>query len=66
MCSGSVVVTTYDFESGGPGSSPEWGLIYYNSWITAQDLPEPSSFRGSTLGTRAADYKGCNWGLQID
>ena len=25
LCSGSVVVTTYDFESGGPGSSPEWG-----------------------------------------
>ena len=25
----AVVVTTYDFESGSPGSSPEWGLIYY-------------------------------------
>ena len=25
VCSGSVVVTAYDFESGGPGSSPEWG-----------------------------------------
>ena len=29
VCSGSVVVTAYDFESGRPGSSPEWGLIYY-------------------------------------
>ena len=27
--SGSVVVTAYDFESGRPGSNPEWGLIYY-------------------------------------
>ena len=23
VCSGSVMVTTYDFDSGGPGSSPE-------------------------------------------
>ena len=29
VCSGSLVVTAYDFESGRPGSSPEWGLIYY-------------------------------------
>ena len=29
VCSGSVVVTAYDFESGRPGSNPEWGLIYY-------------------------------------
>ena len=29
LCSGSVVVTAYDFESGRPGSNPEWGLIYY-------------------------------------
>ena len=27
---------------------------------------EPSSLRGSTLGTRAAEYKGCNWGMQVD
>ena len=25
VCSGSVVVTAYDFESSRPGSSPEWG-----------------------------------------
>ena len=25
MCSGSVVVTAYDSESGRPGSNPEWG-----------------------------------------
>ena len=39
MCSGSVVVTAYDSESGRPGSSPEWGLIYYEASITAQGLP---------------------------
>ena len=48
------------------GSNPEWGLIYYEASITAQGLPEPSSLRGSTLGTRAAEHKGCNWGMQID
>ena len=47
MCSGSVVVTAYDFESDRPGSNPEWGLIYYKASITAQGLPEPSSLRGS-------------------
>ena len=66
VCSGSVVVTAYDSESGRPGSNPEWGLIYYEASITAQGLPEPSSLRGSTLGTRAAEHKGCNWGMQID
>ena len=59
VCSGSVVVTDYDFESGNPGSNPEWGsIIYYEASITAQGLPEPSSLRGSTLGTRAAEHKG--------
>ena len=65
MCSGNVVVTAYDFESGNPGSNPEWGPIYYEASITAQGLLEPSSLRGSTLGTRAAEHKGCNWGMQI-
>ena len=62
MCSGSVVVTAYDFESGRPGSSPEWGLIYYKASFIAQGLPEPSSL----WGTRAAEHKDCNWGMQID
>ena len=66
VCSGSVVVTACDFESGRPGSNPEWGLIYYKASITAQGLPEPSSLWGSTLGIRAAEHKGCNWGMQID
>ena len=48
VCSGSVLVTAYDFESGRPGSNPEWGPIYYEASITAQGLPEPSSLRGST------------------
>ena len=59
VCSGSVVVTTYDSESGRPGSNPEWGAIYYEASITAQGLPEPSSLRGSTLGTRAAVTGAC-------
>ena len=51
VCSGSVVVTAYDFESCRPGSNPEWGLIYYKAPITAQGLPEafiPNGIR--TLG----------------
>ena len=66
QCSGSVVVTAYDSESGRPSSNPEWGLIYYEASITAQGLPEPSSVRGSTLDTSAAEHKGCNWGMQVD
>ena len=67
VCSGSVLVTAYDFESGRLGSNPGWGLIYYKASITAQGLPEPSSLRGSTLGTRAAEHiKGCSWGMQVD
>ena len=65
LCSGSIVVA-YDFESARPGSNPEWGPIYYEASITAQGLPEPSFLRGSTLGTRAAEHKGCNWGMQVD
>ena len=29
-CSGSIVVTTYDFESGYPGLNPEWVPICYS------------------------------------
>ena len=49
VCSGRVVVTAYDLESGCPGSNPEWGPIYYKASITAQGLPESSSLRGNTL-----------------
>ena len=31
-----VVVTACDLESGRPGSSPEWGPIYYKALIIAQ------------------------------
>ena len=55
VCSGRLV----------QGSNPEWGLIYYEAPITAQGLPEPSSLRGSTLGTRAAEHKGCNWAYKL-
>ena len=65
MCSGSVVVTAYDFESGRPGSNPEWEPIYYEALIPAQGLLEPSSLRGRTLGTRT-EHKGMqnDWWLQ--
>ena len=36
VCSGRVVVTAYDFESGRTGSNTEWGPIYYKASITAQ------------------------------
>ena len=49
-----------DFESGRLGWNPEWGPIYYIALIAAQGLPEPSSFWGSTLSTRAAEHRGCN------
>ena len=65
MCSGSVVVTAYDSESGSQGSNPEWGLIYYKASITSQGLPEPSSLQGSTLGIRAAEHEGCNWACKL-
>ena len=65
VCSGSLVVTAFDFESDRPGSNPEWGLIYYKASITALGLPEPSSLRGSTLGTREAEHKGCNWACKL-
>ena len=65
LCNGSIVVTAYDSESGRPGSNPEWGEIYYEALITAQGLPKPSSLRGSTLGTRAAEHKGCNWACKL-
>ena len=38
VCSGSVVVTAYDFESDCPGSNPEWGLIYYEASIAYPSL----------------------------
>ena len=66
VCSGSVVVTAYGIESGRPGLNPWWGPIYYKASITAQGPPELSSLQGSTLGTRAAEHKGCNWSMQVD
>ena len=43
------------------------GLERYNTMYKVQGLSEPSSLPGLyTLGTRAAEHKGCNWGMQID
>ena len=68
-CSGSVVVTAYDFESGCPCSNLEWGSIYYEALITAQGSPEPSSLLGSSLYwvPEQLNIKDVfNWGMQVD
>ena len=44
VCSGSVVVTAYDFESGLPGSNPEWGQIYYKASILHRAYPSLHPF----------------------
>ena len=59
VCSGSIVVTTLDPEV--PGSSPEWVPIFYEARSTAQGLPEPSSLRGSTLGTSPVEHQDSDW-----
>ena len=46
MCSGSVVVTAYDSESGRPGSNPEWELIYYEASISACTGPNRAFIPG--------------------
>ena len=40
-----------------PGSSPEWVPIFYEARSTAQGSPEPSSLRGSTLGTSPVEHQ---------
>ena len=83
MCSGSVVITTYDSESAYDSEFAAydsesathdsesweggWGGDHCTGLTRAFILPSP--LRGSTLGTRAAEHKGCtacNWGMQID
>ena len=49
VCSGSVMVNAYDFESGRSGLNPEWGPKYYEASITAQGLLKSSSLRGTRL-----------------
>ena len=61
VCSGSIVVTTLDCDPEVPGSSPEWVPIFYEARSTAQGLPEPSSLRGSTLGTSPVEHQDSDW-----
>ena len=42
MCSGSVVVTAYDSESGCPGSNPEWGQYNYTMTLRSLHRAYPS------------------------
>ena len=36
---------------------------FYEARSTAQGLPEPSSLRGSTLGTSPVEHQDSNWGV---
>ena len=60
MYSGSVMVTTYNFESGHSGSNPEWEPLYYKASITAQGLPKPLSLWGSTSVPEQLNIKAVN------
>ena len=40
-------------------------IHHYKASITAHGLPESSSLRGSILGTRAAEHRGCNWACKM-
>ena len=64
MCSGSVVVTTSDCESGRPGSSPERVPIAIRL-DHCTELTRVLYPPGLHIGTRAAEHKGCNWGMQL-
>ena len=46
VCSGSVVVTAYDSESGCPGSNPEWGGGRYTMRLQSlhRAYPLPSDY----------------------
>ena len=55
MCSGSIVITTWNLE----GSNPEWMPILYEARSTAQGLPEPSSTRCSALGNSLCVNQSC-------
>ena len=56
------------FESGRPGSNPEWGLIYYKDFDHCTGLTRACHSSGVVhVGTRESfEHKGCNWGMQID
>ena len=65
MCNGSVVVTAYDFESGRPGSNPEWGLIYYEASITAQAYPNLHPSRVVHWVPEQLNMKAVTWACKL-
>ena len=66
VCSrGSIVVTILDCGLGGPWLESRWVSVFYEARSTAQGLPKLSSLRGSTLGTRAAEHKGCHCACKL-
>ena len=44
VCSGSAMVTAYDFESGRPGSNPEWGHRHYTIRLRSMHRAYPSLY----------------------
>ena len=67
VCNGSTVDTTLDCGLRGPPWFKSWkgANILWGS-INCTGLTELSSYGGSTLGTRAAEHEGCNWGMQVE
>ena len=53
-----LLLRTLDSEV--PGSSPEWVPIFYEARSTAHGLPEPTSLRGSTLGS-PVEHQESDW-----
>ena len=67
MCSGSVVVTTFDYESNRPDSSPEpSGGQYAIRLDHCTGLTQAFIPLGYNIGTRAVEHQGYNWGMQVD
>ena len=65
MCSGSVVVTAYDSESGHPGSNPEWGQ--YTMRFRSLHRAFPSLHPSGVVHwvPEQLNIKGCNWACKL-
>ena len=61
VCKGSIVVTTLDCGPGGSWFESRVCANIYEAQSTAQGLPEPSSLRGSTLGTSPVEHQDSDW-----
>ena len=67
VCSGSVVVTAYDFESAHPGSNPEWGQ--YTMMLRSLHRAYPSLHPSGVVHwvPEQLNIKAVyNWGMNVD